>query len=231
MTLQVASSWRDATPIISIVWSYQREIRAQWILRNSIKLITWGSMAERKIRVVPFLWTFASIKLSVAVTANPAENSTSHSLGVHHIETQESPYVPVYPISKNPFMSTSIGRLPILHPPGYGSSTEPKACKKPGTSNILARILLASSRSILWLCIAVVSMERVFSWKLTCTHALFAMARRVCTSLISGTLWMVAFLNSRAAPIRGRAAFLDPLICTVPESLCPQIILSIHMTQ
>ncbi len=114
-------------------------------------------------------------------------------------------------------MCSSIGRFPILQPPGNGISRVRNRLRRAGKRNIQTRIFLTSSVSRLARLILVLSSMRVFHWKSTITPSDSMIERKVKTSPIRGTLWSVNFSKKRPQAMSGRVAFLDPDISTIPE--------------
>jgi hypothetical protein len=70
-------------------------------LKNPIKFITCGSIAERKIVVIHDLKTFATIRFSVEVTQKLASISRSHARGFHLILIMLSSTIYSYQIAFN----------------------------------------------------------------------------------------------------------------------------------
>gem|GEM_PF-2384157 len=70
----------------------------------------------------------------------------------------------------------------------------------------------------------------MFLSKLVLTHIPFNISTKVKTSHIKGVLFNFTFhLTSKLAAIKGRAAFLEPLMITSPDNSFHQFIIYIYL--
>lgn len=123
---------------------------------------------------------------------------------------------------------SSIGRFPILQPPGNGIDKERKRFRIAGKRNTHTRIFLIASVSRFSRLIWVVSSVTVLPSNQTTTPSDSIMERNVKTSPIRGTFSRVNFWKNRPQAMRGSAAFLDQDISTTQERSCGQRIESIR---
>lgn len=163
---------------------------------------------------------------SVAVTAKFALSVMSFPWSAHWNAIFSPSPIFLYPYARNAERCSSIGLLPILHPPGYGISSAPNLARRAGKRNIPTRILRILSLSRWSIESLLLSRVILLPFQTIRAPRDSMIERKVRTSPIRGTLWSVKWSKKSHAAISGRAAFLDPEILTVPESDWGQAILS-----
>ncbi len=191
--------------------------------------MTCGSIAAIRIVVVPSLHAFAMRRLSVAVTANPAEKLTFPDLVEPENLISSSVHSYSYPIASSPRTWSPTGRLPMTHPPGCGISSDPNRARSAGKRRILARIFFTSVLLRVSLLKWVVSIVSVLPSNSTCHPSERMISIKVKISPIRGTFSRRAVVWKSAAAMSGRAAFLDHDVRTVPERDCGPVIWSIQI--
>lgn len=184
-------------------------------------------MAASSIVVFPFRRAAIMIIFSVAVTAKLARKIMSWWWSLPWKAIFSPSPIFWYPNAIKASRCSSMGLFPILHPPGNGISRAQSRARSAGNRKIPTRIFLILSR-LIWVIESLeVSYFTVFPSQITSTQSDSTMERKVITSPIFGTLWMVNFSKKSPAARRGSAAFFEPEIFTVPERDWGQEILSI----
>ena len=211
---------------MTILWCISISMRTQILRRNSTRFMTCGSSAASSTVVLPVRNAAIMSIFSVAVTAKFARRCTSLPLSAHWNAIFSHSPIFVYPYARNAERCSSIGRFPMLHPPGYGISSAPNLFRSAGKRNIPTRIFLIFSRSRCSIERLELSIVIVLPTQVILDQRDSIIDRNVSTSQILGTLWSVKVSKKSPTAMSGSAAFLDPDIWTVPERFWGQVILS-----